>query len=197
MRASSRTWVVCGGRYRERTVPDRGGLASSRRLSNDTRRPVIDIQKMMVGLAIAVVTIGAVALSARFTSDSRSYREAIQRDARPRRFPADSIRYPVHWPLDVYLGLKNRRLGPESTEVLVNNADSVAYFVDTDSGAQVPRTLTQVFYFSVGHRTNAVQFMFREGGVFGVDGSDWLPLAKYRRSRHDALFWYATGLQRK
>ena len=154
----------------------------------------MDQHKRVVKVAMIVGVIGAVVLALRLVTNSYTYRQAIRRNALDKHFDPDSILYPNNWPVDLYVRLLNLPLAPESAEVLVGNADSVRYFVNPDSGPATTRSLWQVFYFSFGPQTNEVQIIYRNGQVFSVDGSDWLPLSKNRRPRLQALAWYRTGV---
>lgn len=138
---------------------------------------------LLVAGLVVVGVIGALFLN------QRQHIIAVREDARRRGFPAESIRYPAHWPLDFYETRVTGVRSPEAAEKLFAGADSVQYFLAPTQDGGLDSLLTQVFFFTVGPRTNVVQLHFAPHLRVRIEGTDWRPSGAFHVTRERAIAW--------
>jgi hypothetical protein len=138
---------------------------------------------VIVTALVVVCLVGASLLN------QRQYMRAVREDARHRGFPPESIRYPAHWPLDFYETRVTELRSLEDAEKLFAGADSVNYFLAPANNGGVDSLLTQVFFFTIGPRTNAVQLHFAPHVRVQIEGTDWRPSGASHVTRERAVAW--------
>jgi hypothetical protein len=120
-----------------------------------------------------------------------NYSRAVELDARARGIDPRRLRYPAHWPLEVFDSALRSAESPEAAEKIALGADSVLYYLVPISGGSRDTAVVQRFCYQVGPRKNSIVVDYLPNQPPRVDGSDAVPGSRYRVSRDVALAWYA------
>lgn len=146
----------------------------------------VRVPLILVGIAVSAAMYVA--------SDQIAYTRAVRTQARAMRRDPSALRWPAHWPLDVYDSVLSAAGSPEAAERLVGSADTVRYYLvpiarSTDSA------LVQEFRFRVGPRINSVVVDYHRNNPPWVDGSDDVPSSRHLTRRAVALAWYRRAVE--
>lgn len=127
-------------------------------------------------------------------SEHRSFARAVEAAASAAGIPGDQLRYPSHWPLDLYVDEIPSDAFPATVASIVEGEDSISYYlfpptiieraprrlrralvtVDSTSAAGVlarDSALVQVLWFSVDRWALPLVVMFEASGTW-VEGAD-------------------------
>ena len=141
-------------------------------------------------LASTIVGVGVPAASIAY--NARAYSSEVRRQALSAGLTPDALKYPAHWPLDLYDSALSAAHAPLQAERTAVRADTVIYYLAPVAGRPADPTLVQEFRFKIGPRDNSVVVSYSPEGPH-VDGSDAVPSRRFRVSRREALNWYGYG----
>lgn len=143
-------------------------------------------------LRVALCAIGLLIISYSIFifNDQRSYRAAVEEDARDRGYPVDSIRSYSTWPLEYYEPALRQIVDPQSAEAIVSDADSVAYYLLPAASNEADGALVQVFYFQLASRLGGLSVTYSPAHQPWIEGIDWKPGEEHRTNRRPALDWF-------